>query len=86
MTKKILFREELSGGWMMYGKTGNGNLLNPDRTANSDLQQGWFVGWIEKNGRKIIFASHLADDKKQDLPASFRIRDEMRNKLLYLEK
>lgn len=69
---------------MMYGKTGNGNLINPDGSKNSNLQQGWFVGWIEKSGRKIIFASHLADDNKQDTFASFRIRDEMRNKLWYL--
>jgi beta-lactamase class D len=83
MTKKILFREELPGGWMMYGKTGNGNVLNSDRSANPDLQQGWFVGWIEKNDRKIIFVSHLADDKTQDIFASFRTRDEARNKLWY---
>lgn len=78
MTKKILFREELAGGWKLYGKTGNG------RNAKTGLQNGWFVGWIEKNGRVILFASHLADDKKQETHASFRIRDEARNKLWFL--
>lgn len=81
MTKKILFREELPGGWKLYGKTGNGQQLSPDKTKKLDLQHGWFVGWIEKNGRIIIFVSHITDDKNQDTFASFRTRDEAKNKL-----
>jgi beta-lactamase class D len=81
MTKKILFREELPGGWKLYGKTGNGNQLNLDKTKKLDLQHGWFVGWIEKNRQIIIFASHITDDKKEDIFASFRARDEAKNKL-----
>ncbi|MBS0357811.1 MAG: class D beta-lactamase [Proteobacteria bacterium] len=81
MTKKILFREELPGGWKLYGKTGNGQQLSPDKTKKLDLQHGWFVGWIEKNGRIIVFANHIVDDKKQDIFASFRARDEAKNKL-----
>jgi len=81
MTKKIMFREELPGGWMLYGKTGSGNQLSPDKTKKLDLQQGWFVGWIEKNGRIILFASHIVDNKKQDTFASFRARDKAKNNL-----
>jgi len=81
MTKNIMFKEELPGGWKLYGKTGNGRQLKSDRTQKLDLQHGWFVGWIEKNGRVIIFSSHIVDDKKQDTFASFRIRDEAKNKL-----
>ena len=43
MTKNIMFMQELSGGWKLYGKTGNGNL---NKIKNLDLQQGWFVGFI----------------------------------------
>jgi beta-lactamase class D len=53
MTKKILYRETLSNGWKLYGKTG----------ANEC--QGWFVGWIEKDERTIVFAHHIADDGAQ---------------------
>lgn len=81
MTKKILFREELPGGWKLYGKTGNGLQQNVDKTTPVDLQHGWFVGWIEKNGRVIVFASHIIDDKKQDVFASFRAKDAAKNKL-----
>jgi beta-lactamase class D len=83
MAKSILFREELSGGWMLYGKTGNGRQLSSHR-EKLDLRHGWFVGWIEKNGRILTFASHITDDKQYDTFASFRIRDEARNKLWYL--
>ena len=81
MTKKIMLREELPGGWKLYGKTGSGQQISPDGTKKLDLQHGWFVGWIEKNNRVIIFASHITDDKKQDVLASFRTRDEAKNKL-----
>ncbi len=76
-TKDILFLQELAGGWGLYGKTGNG------RGANS-LQQGWFVGWIEKDARRLIFAQHIADEKPQDTHASFRARNEVLTKLWYL--
>lgn len=74
MTKKILFIQELPGGWKLYGKTGNGRMKD-------NHQQGWFVGWIEKNGRIITFVSHIKDDRKQKAPASFRARNEALNKL-----
>lgn len=83
-TKKILFIQELAGGWKLYGKTGNGWQLNSDKTKKLNLQHGWFVGWIEKNGRVITFVDHLSDDKKQDIFASFRARNDALNKLWYL--
>lgn len=75
MTQKIMYKEELSGGWKLYGKTGNG------RNHETNLQHGWFVGWIEKNGRKIVFANHIVDDKKKDIFASFRAKNAAQNRL-----
>lgn len=77
MTKKILFIQELPGGWSLYGKTGNGRYLG-------ELQQGWFVGWIEKGGRKLAFVNHIVDESKQSTYASFRSRNEALTKLWYL--
>lgn len=77
MTKKILFLQELPGGWKLYGKTGNGR-------NKSELQEGWFVGWIEKNQRKIVFAHHVADESTQSTYASFRSKNEALIKLWYL--
>lgn len=81
MTKKLLFREELPGGWMLYGKTGNGLQWSNDRSRQLELQHGWFVGWIEKKGQVITFAIHISDDKKEDIYASFRAKDRVRNRL-----
>lgn len=77
MTKNILFIQELPGGWNLYGKTGNGRY-------QGELQQGWFVGWIEKNNRKLTFAHHIADESKQSTYASFRSKNEAMTKLWYL--
>ncbi|PPE03081.1 class D beta-lactamase [Holospora curviuscula] len=82
-TKKIMFIQEMAGGWKLYGKTGNGAQFDKDGNK-TDLQHGWFVGYIEKGNRKIVFASHITDDEKQNIFASFRARNEALNKLWYL--
>lgn len=77
LTQEIMYVQEMSGGWKLYGKTGNGMLSN-------DLQHGWFVGYIEKNNRAIEFVSHIVDTKKHNTFASFRARKEALTKLWYL--
>lgn len=47
-TREIMDRNEEWDGWRLYGKTGAGVGDN-----------GWFVGWIEKDGQRIIFAQYL---------------------------
>ena len=82
-TKKIMFIQQMAGGWNLYGKTGNGNQI--DKEGNKiDLQQGWFVGYIEKGNRKIVFASLVTDSEKQTSFASHRARNEALIKLWYL--
>ncbi len=61
-----MFIQELSGGWKLYDKTGNGLLRDKDNNK-TDLQHGWFVGYIEKGNRRIVFASHIRDDEKQNV-------------------
>jgi beta-lactamase class D len=82
-TKNIMFIQELHGGWMLYGKTGNGNLVLDDG-KKIDLQQGWFMGYIEKGARKIMFVGHIVDNEKNDIFASFRIKNYVINQLWYL--
>ncbi len=77
MTKEILFIQELPGGWNLYGKTGNGRY-------KGELQHGWFVGWIEKDGRKLVFVNHIVDESKQSTYASFRSKNDALTKLWYL--
>lgn len=82
MTKNILFVEELKNDWKFYGKTGMGKLLNSDGTKNLDLYHGWFVGFIEKGDRRIIFASHIEDDKKEETFASLRAKADAKEKMI----
>ncbi|WP_375318897.1 class D beta-lactamase [Candidatus Tisiphia endosymbiont of Oplodontha viridula] len=84
MTKNILFVEELPSGWKLYGKTGNGFQLSKDRMQKLDLQQGWFVGWIQKGSRVIVFVNHITDDSKQDVYASLRAKEEAKEKLIQM--
>lgn len=86
MTKNIAYLETFPNGWKLYGKTGTGNQFTPDRTAQTELKHGWFVGWVEKGDRKMIFASHRTDDKKYDRPASFRIKEDMIEKMKQITK
>lgn len=82
-TEKIMFIQEMAGGWKLYGKTGNGALFD-DEGNKTDLQQGWFVGYIAKDNRKIAFVSHLSDQDKMSSFASFRARNEALIKLWYI--
>jgi len=74
MTKKILFIQELENGWKLYGKTGNGFFLNEDRTERLKIRMGWFVGWIERGDRAIIFAQYIQDTVDLDSFASLRAK------------
>ena len=82
MTKNILFVEELAGGWKLYGKTGSGVLLNSDRTRKLEIQHGWFIGWLEKDGEVIIFSNHISDDEKQETFASQRAKADAKERLI----
>jgi beta-lactamase class D len=86
MTRNILFVEELSEGWQLYGKTGNGSQLNRDKTQKLNLQIGWFIGWVQKGDRKIVFVKCIKDIEKQDTYASLRAKDAVKERMLELLK
>jgi beta-lactamase class D len=58
MTKALLFKEELSGGWKLYGKTGGGTT---DQQDGSHLKVTWFVGWIENGNTFFPFAYQMRE-------------------------
>lgn len=80
-TKQILDTEPLNDGWEMHGKTGSGNLLNADGTRNQDRQIGWFVGWMQKGARSVMFVHFIKDDEKQEVMAGKRARAAAKEKL-----
>lgn len=56
MTKSLLYMEELSEGWKLFGKTGLGE-------ENNETEIGWFVGWVEKDENVFVFAYNIRDTK-----------------------
>ncbi|EPB8016659.1 class D beta-lactamase [Pseudomonas aeruginosa] len=80
MTKAVL-PESTADGWTVHGKTGTGFKVKDDGARNRDRQEGWFVGWAEKDGRTLIFANFIADTKKENSYAGPRARDAFIKKL-----
>ncbi len=85
-TRNILYVEDLSNGWKLYGKTGSGNLLSKDKTQKLEMKHGWYVGWIEKADKKIVFVNHIVDDKKIEQAAGPRAKEQAKVKLEELIK
>ncbi|MDQ2994071.1 MAG: penicillin-binding transpeptidase domain-containing protein [Pseudomonadota bacterium] len=69
-TRKILSLETLPNGWKLYGKTGT----NPHGSRDKVYQGGWFVGWIEKGERKIVFAHYFEDKQAESTPVGRRAK------------
>jgi beta-lactamase class D len=69
MTQKILYMDEFSNGWKIYGKSCSG----PHGT--------WFVGWIEKDARKIVFAYHTFNPEYSLIPTTMCAKEAVKEKL-----
>lgn len=61
LTKSLLFVETLPHGWRLYAKRGAGYLLTKDRAQKLKAGHAWYVGWVEKGARRILFAGHMVD-------------------------
>lgn len=48
-----------SGGWQVHGKTGSGALRDGSLL-------GWFVGWADRRGRRVVFARFGAGEGMSD--------------------
>ncbi|WP_378951968.1 class D beta-lactamase [Mesorhizobium sp. ANAO-SY3R2] len=64
-----------AGGWRVNGKTGTGWLPAKDGQPNRNRPLGWFVGWAEKDGRKIVFANLHVNDGKSSITLGRHVRD-----------
>ncbi|AZO12556.1 MULTISPECIES: class D beta-lactamase [unclassified Mesorhizobium] len=51
-----------AGDWTVQGKTGT------TRIGSSKRSLGWFIGWAEKDGRRIVFARLVADATRGNMP------------------
>lgn len=69
-----------AGDWTVQGKTGSTAL---DKNMRS---LGWFVGWAEKDGRRIIFARLVVDGTRGDKPKGLATRAAFLKDLPHLVK
>ncbi|MFO1257705.1 MAG: class D beta-lactamase [Gammaproteobacteria bacterium] len=81
-TRNILFVENFTDGWKLYGKTGSGYLLNEDGQQNKSKPMGWFVGWVEKGDRHIVFAHYIEDSERQETYSGPRAKEIAKEKLM----
>jgi beta-lactamase class D len=58
MTKNLLFKEEIPGGWKLFGKTGLGSTVDEN---GKSLKVRWFVGWVESDQNFFPFAYLLQE-------------------------
>jgi beta-lactamase class D len=66
-TEDAIQKTTLSNGWVVSGKTGTSPRSNSDGSPDAQNRQlGWYVGWAEKDARKIIFVHLLVDETKQE--------------------
>ena len=61
-------------GWRVHGKTGTGSPKGPDGQSDTAHAYGWFVGWVSKGARTLVFARLIQDDKDEDELAGLRAR------------
>lgn len=65
MSAALLHRPGAVGGWEVFGKTGSG--------SDAGRPLGWYVGWLERDGRRVVFAQAGANSG-MDVRDSFLAR------------
>jgi beta-lactamase class D len=75
MTKNIVPRFEAADGWVIHGKTGSGWLRDKAGKRAKERPLGWFVGWAEKEDRRVVFARLFVSNRAHNEPLSFETRD-----------
>lgn len=80
-TKNILFVDNLQDGWKLFGKTGAGYFLKDDGSRQADKQIGWFVGWMQKDSRKVFFVQYVEEMNNKDFSTGKHARDMVKQKL-----
>lgn len=64
-----------AGGWEIHGKTGTAFPRNRDGALDEAQAYGWYVGWAVKEGRTLVFAYLMQDQRPEATPAGVRARD-----------
>lgn len=71
-----LFEVGKVGDWRLFGKTGTGS-PGDNGVYTSANAYGWFVGWARKDGRQLVFARLVQDERTTKPNAGLRARDDL---------
>ncbi len=63
------------GAWTVWGKTGSGWMRDAAGRPDRNRPLGWFVGWAERGGGRIVFARLELGDHASDTPGGRAARD-----------
>ncbi len=64
-------------GWQIWGKTGSAYPRRADQSFDYTRGWGWYVGWAEMDGRRVVFARLNQDDRRHEASGGLRARDEL---------
>jgi len=62
-------------GDTVFGKTGSGLGTGRNLTRDPAVQFGWFVGWADLRGRRVVFVRLVREDDRREGFAGPRARD-----------
>ncbi|MDF2369303.1 MAG: class D beta-lactamase [Rhizobiaceae bacterium] len=74
-TARIMDQGVLPSGWWIHGKTGSGFPIGDDGIFVKGRAFGWFVGWAERGGNKVVFARLIEDARRASPPLGFVARN-----------
>ena len=66
-----------SDGWTLRGKTGSAYPRQADGNLDRTRGWGWYVGWAEKEDRKLVFVRLAQDEQRQQVSGGLRARDQL---------
>ncbi len=69
--------DEKPNGWTIHGKTGTAYPRRADGSFDQAKSWGWYLGWAEKDGRRIAFARLIQDERLEKTSAGIRARESL---------
>jgi beta-lactamase class D len=66
-----------SGGWVLQGKTGSAFPRLADGNFDRAHGWGWYVGWAEKDGRRLVFVRLAQDEQRHQVSGGLRAREKL---------
>ncbi|MEP5027852.1 MAG: class D beta-lactamase [Anderseniella sp.] len=74
LTVSIVEAVTLDSGWLVRGKTGLAYPRRADGSFDRARGTGWFIGWAVREGKQVVFARLIKDEKRHSTGASRRAR------------